>query len=63
MWCIGEINGEYLARLEDVLQLYTQPLDKNRPLVCCDEKPVQLLGDVAAPLPIQEGKIMRQDYE
>jgi hypothetical protein len=63
MWCIGEINGEYLARLEDVLHLYSQPVDESRPLVCFDEKPVQLLGDVVAPLPLQEGKIARQDYE
>jgi DDE superfamily endonuclease len=63
MWCIGEINGEYLARLEDVLHLYSQPVEESRPLVCFDEKPVQLLGDVVAPLPLQEGKIARQDYE
>ena len=63
MWGIGEINGEYLARLEDVLPLYSQPVEESRPLVCCDEKPVQLLGDVVAPLPLQEGKIARQDYE
>jgi hypothetical protein len=62
-WCIGEINGEYLARLEEVLHLYAQPVDKSRPLVCFDEKPVQLLGDVVAPLPLQEGKLTCQDYE
>ena len=52
-----------MARLEEVLHLYSQPVDKSRPLVCFDEKPVQLLGDVVAPLPIQEGRIARQDYE
>jgi hypothetical protein len=54
-------DGEYLARLEEVFHLYSQPIDKSRPLVCFDEKPVQLLGDVVAPLPIQQGKIERQD--
>jgi hypothetical protein len=48
-WCIGAITSEYVARLEDLLHLYSLPLDENRPLVCFDEKPVQLLGEVVEP--------------
>jgi hypothetical protein len=62
-WCIGEINGDYLARMEDILHLYSLPLNELRPVVCFDEQPVQLLGDVVEPLPMQKGKPCRQDYE
>jgi hypothetical protein len=33
-WCIGTINGEYLARMEDILGLYELSYDANRPVVC-----------------------------
>jgi hypothetical protein len=62
-WCIGAITAEYLARMEDVLHLYNQPLDAKRPVVCFDEMPVQLLDEVVAPLPMKAGKPARVDYE
>lgn len=49
--------------MEDVLHLYNLPLDEKRPLVCFDERPVQLLGEVVAPLPMKAGKPARFDYE
>lgn len=49
--------------MEDVLYLYNLPCDKKRPLVCFDELPVQLLGEVVTPLPIKEGQSTRFDYE
>jgi hypothetical protein len=49
--------------VEDVLHLYNLPLDERRPLVCFDELPVQLLGEVVAPLPMKEGRSQRVDYE
>ena len=57
------MTGEYLARMEDVLHLYSLPRDERRPLVCLDELPVQLLGEVVAPLPMREGRPARFDYE
>lgn len=57
------ITGEYLARMEDILHLYNLPFDEKRPLVCFDELPVQLLGEVAAPLPVKAGQPKRYDYE
>ena len=57
------ITGEYLARMEDLLHLYNLPPDEKRPLVCFDELPVQLLGEVAAPLPMTAGQPTRFDYE
>jgi hypothetical protein len=49
--------------MEDVLYLYNLPLDERRPLICFDERPVQLLGEVVAPLPMKEGHPKRCDYE
>lgn len=63
MWCIGAITGEYLARLEDCLHLYALPYDESHPVVCYDEMPVQLLGEVVAPLAPAKGKPERFDYE
>jgi len=63
MWCIGAITGEYLARMEDCLHLYAMPYDKSRPVVCYDEMPVQLLGEIVAPLLSTKGKPTRFDYE
>ncbi len=63
MWCIGRITGEYLARMEDVLSLYHLPADENRPVICLDELPYQMLGEKAAPLPIKSGALKKFDYE
>jgi hypothetical protein len=57
------VTGEYLARMEDLLHLYGLPYDEQRPAVCFDELPVQLLGEVIAPLPMKAGRAERFDYE
>lgn len=49
--------------MEDVLDLYAQPYDPLRPVVCFDERPCQLLGDVLVPIPMKPGRAKRQDYE
>lgn len=49
--------------MEEILHLYSLPFDEQRPLVCFDELPVQLLGDVVAPLPMKAGQPTRFDYE
>jgi hypothetical protein len=49
--------------MEDVLDVYTQPNDPDRPLVCMDETSKQLLADVQEPLPVQPGQPQRVDYE
>jgi hypothetical protein len=49
--------------MEDVLALYARPYDKDRPVVCMDEKPYQLLGHTREPLPMENGKPERIDYE
>jgi len=48
--------------MEDILNLYQLPYDPQRPLVCFDERPCQLIDDVLAPLPMKAGKSKREDY-
>jgi transposase len=63
MWCVPEVNGEYVARMEDVLDLYAEVPDPKRPVVCFDESPVQLIGEVREPIPAAPGQLARCDYE
>src|SRR6202049_216473 len=63
MWCIPRIDGEYVARMEDVLDLYAEAPDPKRPVVCFDESPVQLIGEVRQPIPAEPGQLERYDYE
>jgi transposase len=63
MWCVPKIDGEYVARMEDVLDLYAEVSDPMRPVVCFDESPVQLIGETRQPLPAAPGQIERIDYE
>src|ERR1700684_69593 len=63
MWCIPQVNGEYVARMEDVLDLYAEAPDPKRPVVCFDESPVQLIGEVRQPIPAAPGQLERYDYE
>jgi hypothetical protein len=48
--------------MEQVLDVYERPYDSQRPVICFDERPCQLIGDVLMPLPMQPGKVQREDY-
>ena len=63
MWCVAELNEEYIARMEDVLKIYEKPLSEREPVVCVDEKPVVLHADVRPPRPMRPGRIARRDCE
>src|SRR5215208_7217654 len=63
MWCVPKVDGEYVARMEDVLDLYAETPDPQRPVVCFDESPVQLIGEVRQPIPATPGQLERYDYE
>jgi len=49
--------------MEDVLEVYTRPFDSKRPLLCLDEKSVQLLGEIRPPLPLAPDQPVKEDYE
>jgi len=64
MWCIPpKANAAFVCQMEDVLEVYKLPYDANRPLICMDEMPKQLLADKREPVASQAGTPARQDYE
>jgi transposase len=63
MWCIPKVDAEYVARMEDVLDLYAEAPDPKRPVVCFDESPTQLIGEVRHPIPAKPGQLERYDCE
>jgi transposase len=63
MWCVPKVDGEYVARMEDVLELYAEAPDPLRPVVCFDETPRQLIGEARIPVRAGPGKPARVDYE
>jgi hypothetical protein len=63
MWCIPQVDAEYVARMEDVLDLYAEKPDLKRPVVCFDESPTQLIGEVREPIPARPRQLERFDCE
>ena len=63
MWCVPKVDAEYVARMEDVLDLYMEPPDKRRPVISFDETPTQLIGEARLPIPQAPGRSARIDYE
>lgn len=64
MWCIGELDKEYIERMEDILDVYERPYDRRYPVICLDEKPVALFSDKVSRLPSRgPGEVLLKDYE
>ena len=65
MWCIPQVDADYVARMEDVLDLYAEhrATQTKRPVVCFDETPIQLIGEARRPIRADQGQIERYDYE
>jgi hypothetical protein len=63
MWCIGVLNAEYRSRMYDLLELYAKPLCHKEPVICIDEKSLQLIGHSRQPLPMAPHAPTKEDYE
>jgi hypothetical protein len=63
MWCVPELNDEYIEKMEDVLGTYEQPYDPREPVVCLDEKPITLHAEVRPPSAAAPGREARRDSE
>lgn len=63
MWCVSELDEEYIRRMEELLALYEKPLSEKQPVVCVDEKPVVLHADARPGEPMRPGRIARRDAE
>ncbi|WP_140798274.1 IS630 family transposase [Myxococcus xanthus] len=62
MWCVPKLDTQYIEHREDVLELYARPLCPAEPVVCFDERPVQLLEWVRPASPACPGREARQEY-
>jgi len=63
-WVIPpETNAEFVASMEEVLDVYERPYDSSVPVVCMDEQPVQLIKDVRCPVDATVSHPKRVDYE
>jgi hypothetical protein len=63
MWCVAELNEQYITRMEDVLETLERPYDPAEPVVCLDEKPVTLHADVRPASLAKPGREARRDNE
>ena len=63
MWCVADLNEEYISKMEDVLKTYERPYNANQPVVCLDEKPVTLHANVRPASPAVPGREARRDNE
>jgi hypothetical protein len=63
MWCVAQIDGEYIERMEDVLRVYARPYKWDQPVIGFDERPVQLLAHAMPGRAMKSGSPARSDYE
>lgn len=57
------MTSDFLWHMEDVLDVYEQPYDRKRPVICFDERPCQLIGEVIVPIPMKPGNPKKENYE
>jgi len=63
-WVIPpDANAAFVAAMEDVLEVYQRPYDRQRPLVCLDETSKQLIAETRVPIAAKPGRPGRHDYE
>lgn len=63
-WVIPpEADAEFVAGMEEVLEIYAKPYDPKNPVLSMDEQPVQLIGETRVPIPATKEHPQRVDYE
>lgn len=63
MWCVPTVDHEYIDRMEDVLELYARPYNPKQPVIGVDEKTLQLLEHMRAPVSMSKEHCERVDYQ
>lgn len=56
-------NSQFVAQMEQVLDVYKRPYDKGFPLVCMDESPKQMIKETKTPIPMKPGSVTKIDFE
>ena len=63
-WVIPpEADAEFVAGMEEVLEVYARPYDPSHPVICMDEQPVQLVKETRKVIPATKNHAQRVDYE
>ncbi|HWE52660.1 MAG TPA: hypothetical protein VG273_22905 [Bryobacteraceae bacterium] len=60
---MADLDDDYIASMEDVLEVYERPYNQQEPVVCLDEKPISLHADVRPASPAMPGREARRDNE
>lgn len=61
-WCIGKMNALFIAGMERILDFYARPFDPKNPLVCYDERPCFLIGEILQGLQMKAGEVAKEHY-
>jgi hypothetical protein len=62
-WCLAKPSSRFVAKMEDVLEVYTRPYDPDNPVVCLDELSKQLHSSPYGTQPLRPGQPAKEDYE
>lgn len=57
---MGTLDSRFMAQMEQILWLYSRPYDPDSPVVCVDERPCFLMGDVVDAITMQSGQIRKE---
>src|SRR5436305_7042663 len=63
MWVVADLDDAYIAKMEDVLEVYERPYNPQEPVICVDEKPITLHADLRPTSPAIPGREARRDNE
>ena len=61
MWVVADLDDDYIAKMEDGLELYERVYDIRQPVICLDQKPITLHADLRPVRPAAPGREARRD--
>ena len=61
-WCLGKIDSRFICAMEQILDWYEKSYNSRVPVICVDERPCQLIGNIVVPIPMKPGSPKKIDY-